>query len=193
MEKISLFLAKNVFKNSQQCKRPACTVDYALDLVPDIEFILFNKHHNLSNPMYFDPSDDVNNLEESNYLKNTKTIIFTHGWISSAYDNSSQLTWSNQLTDLVTEVLANQDEYNILFLDWGPISETVKYWLPATNIQVIGAIVGNFVKDCLEENLNTLDNFHLVGHSLGAHLMGYAGKWFKKNTKGQKLPKITGE
>lgn len=41
-----------------------------------------------------------------------------------------------------------------------------------------------------EKNIS-LSKFHLVGHSLGAHVMGFAGKQVKKAT-GSKVKRITG-
>lgn len=36
------------------------------------------------------------------------------------------------------------------------------------------------------------DKIHLIGHSLGAHISGFAGKGYQSLTYGQKLPRITG-
>jgi len=38
--------------------------------------------------------------------------------------------------------------------------------------------------------MNTIGDFHLAGHSLGAHICGYAAKWLKTRTAG-KLPRIS--
>ena len=38
--------------------------------------------------------------------------------------------------------------------------------------------------------MNTIGDFHLAGHSLGAHICGYAAKWLKTRTTG-KLPRIS--
>jgi len=38
--------------------------------------------------------------------------------------------------------------------------------------------------------MNTIGDFHLAGHSLGAHICGYAAKWLKTRTDG-KLPRIS--
>ena len=86
-----------------------------------------------------------------------------------------------------------ESNYNLVVIDWGKVALNVQYWLPATNIQVIGAMVGKFIKELVENNLNSVQDFHLAGHSLGSHVMGYAGKWVKKNMNGQIIPKITGK
>ena len=36
-----------------------------------------------------------------------------------------------------------------------------------------------------------VENIHLIGHSLGAHIVGYAGRYFNEIT-GQTIPRITG-
>ena len=68
----------------------------------------------------------------------------------------------------------------------------MKYWIPATKTQVVGAQVGFFIKKLIEMNFNTIDNFHLAGHSLGAHLVAYAAKFIKREMK-LKIPRISGE
>ena len=47
------------------------------------------------------------------------------------------------------------------------------------------------VSNLINLDIIDLSNFHLVGHSLGAHVMGYAGKNFNLEND-FKLPRITG-
>ena len=55
----------------------------------------------------------------------------------------------------------------------------LSYGLAAANTQVVGALVAFFVNRICEttyEKEMKNDLFYLIGHSLGAHTMGYAGK-----------------
>ena len=59
------------------------------------------------------------------------------------------------------------------------------------NARVVGAQVKVLVSNLINLNIIDVSNFHLVGHSLGAHVMGYAGKDFNLEND-FKLPRITG-
>lgn len=47
------------------------------------------------------------------------------------------------------------------------------------------------MKHLIQANGMKGQDFHLIGHSLGAHASGYAGHWLKENTD-QVLGRITG-
>ena len=72
--------------------------------------------------------------------------------------------------------------------DWEP---RLRYWQSAVNARVVGAQVKVLVSNLINLNIIDVSNFHLVGHSLGAHVMGYAGKDFNLEND-FKLPRITG-
>ncbi|XP_014287901.3 pancreatic lipase-related protein 2 [Halyomorpha halys] len=55
----------------------------------------------------------------------------------------------------------------------------------------VGAAVGRMVCKLLNAGLVTLDHIHLVGHSLGAHVMGTAGSFVRDSGIG-KVNRITG-
>ena len=67
----------------------------------------------------------------------------------------------------------------------------LRYWQSAVNARVVGAQVKVLVSNLINLDIIDISNFHLVGHSLGAHVMGYAGKDFSLEND-FKLPRITG-
>ncbi|XP_042859422.1 endothelial lipase-like, partial [Penaeus japonicus] len=80
------------------------------------------------------------------------------------------------------------DDLNVVVVDWlsgsGP-----PYTQAVANIRLIGAIIGRLVLD-LEEYFGVPPSaVHVVGHSLGAQLGGYAGEYLK--SQGAKLGRIT--
>ena len=71
------------------------------------------------------------------------------------------------------------------------LGTTLRYWQSAVNARVVGAQVKVLVSNLINLDIIDISNFHLVGHSLGAHVMGYAGKDFNLEND-FKLPRITG-
>merc|ERR1719320_437748 len=80
---------------------------------------------------------------------------------------------------------------NLIFVDWEAGAAKLRYWQSAVNARVVGAQVKVLVSNLINLNIIDVSNFHLVGHSLGAHVMGYAGKDFNLEND-FKLPRITG-
>lgn len=56
---------------------------------------------------------------------------------------------------------------------------------------LLGNYVGDLIIDLYENYSANLDNIHLVGHSLGAHVAGFAGKAVQTAT-GRNVGRITG-
>ena len=64
----------------------------------------------------------------------------------------------------------------MVLVTWGRGSKVNSYFLAVANTRVMGGLVGFFVNR-LCEVLDMRNNmFHLIGHSLGAHIVGFAGK-----------------
>jgi len=119
--------------------------------------------------------------------------IFTHGFASSVQGKMNEFVnaWMIQY----------QQTVNVVLVDWPKLASeyAVDGWFFTNSIYDHAARnsidVGHFLGLCLAElsNKNDIpgDNIHLLGHSLGAHLMGKAGKIFFEN-KRQLIGRITG-
>ena len=60
------------------------------------------------------------------------------------------------------------------------------YTQAAANTQVVGAEIANLVNQMINKKGAKASDFHCIGHSLGAHICGYAGSRING------LAKITG-
>lgn len=68
-----------------------------------------------------------------------------------------------------------REDCTVILIDWGRGSAP-PYTQAVANIRLVGAITANLLADLAEHTgYKKLDHVHCIGHSLGAHLCGYAG------------------
>ncbi|XP_033111044.1 inactive pancreatic lipase-related protein 1-like [Anneissia japonica] len=90
------------------------------------------------------------------------------------------------MEDMMTEFINNGD-YNVIRVDWGKGS-TATYGQATANTRIVGAEISFLIDKFKELYGYTADKVHIIGHSLGSHVAGYAGE---RQTK-PKLGRITG-
>lgn len=137
-------------------------VDFVL-YKPDKDSVVF-KYKNTS---MFDP------------LKPTKFMI--HGWQASGKDDANKQ---------LAEKYHQHGDYNTIALDWSKHAKKV-YMHSSSSTKDIGKAVGDFIVEMTKNNAKLLDNVHLIGHSLGGHVAGFAGQRVYEKT-GKKVGRITG-
>ncbi|XP_038613578.1 pancreatic lipase-related protein 2-like [Tachyglossus aculeatus] len=113
----------------------------------------------------------------SNFKTNRKTHFIIHGFI-----DKGEVSW---LTDMCKKII-QVEEANCICVDWRKGSRTL-YSKAVNNIRVVGAEVSYFINVLSSELGYSPSNIHIIGHSLGAHTAGEAGK----RTHGQ-IGRITG-
>lgn len=80
---------------------------------------------------------------------------------------------------------------SVIVVDWGRGS-LPPYTQAVANIRLVGVITAHVINMLYDQlKLRSLDNVHIIGHSLGAHLSGYAGYALQRDF-GLKLGRITG-
>jgi len=107
-------------------------------------------------------------LDGSSFDPKKPTVIFTHGF-RTAIDKH----W---LLDLVGATLA-MDDVNALRVGWES-ANTYKYQQASADTRVVGAVIARMIL-AMQARGADLDSFWLIGHSLGAHVMGFAGRRVK--------------
>lgn len=101
-----------------------------------------------------------------------------HGWLSSEKAISSQVIKNNFL---------EAKDCNVILVDWKTIAGNLIYPIPMMETGNVGRHIAEFV-DYLVDNGARLEDIHLIGHSLGAHVVGVAGSLVESG----KISRITG-
>uniref|UniRef100_A0A8C3U6B4 Triacylglycerol lipase n=1 Tax=Catharus ustulatus TaxID=91951 RepID=A0A8C3U6B4_CATUS len=109
---------------------------------------------------------DKSTIEVSNFNASRKTKFIVHGFIDSGEEN-----W---LSDMCKRMLTVED-VNCLCVNWQKGSRC-QYTQASNNIRVVGAEIAYFVNVLMVRYGYSPADVHIIGHSLGAHAAGEAGR-----------------
>ncbi|XP_076181199.1 phospholipase A1 [Ptiloglossa arizonensis] len=104
------------------------------------------------------------------------SVLYVHGYLENTDSENVQI--------IVKAYLENRD-VNVLLVDWSKIAIDLNYIYVASQVPTIGKAIAKCLEKLSEKiNLNTL---HIIGHSLGAHIAGFIGRFLSVH-----LERITG-
>jgi len=115
-------------------------------------------------------------LKQSGFSAERDTKFIVHGFI----DNGG----TDWMAEMKNELLV-QGDYNVVLVDWGSGSLNL-YGQATANTRVVGAMLAQIINFMTETLDARPEDMHVIGHSLGAHVAGYAGERLKH------LGRITG-
>ncbi|XP_061162928.1 inactive pancreatic lipase-related protein 1-like [Saccostrea echinata] len=113
---------------------------------------------------------NTNTVSNSNFDSNLPTIFITHG-----FQDTAKSGWPLEMKDALLE----NGDMNVIAVDWSKGTQGTIYRQSAANTRVVGATIGNMIKALRDSVSLPLGQVHLIGHSLGAQIMGYAGDWVR--------------
>ena len=110
--------------------------------------------------------------------KNQSSIIITHGWApeKSGKEERLHLLYAKEFYHLLSQ---NEPNLLLLAIDWKRGASSLNYPECYNNIRVVARYI---YKQLVDINYD-FESAHLIGHSLGAHLMGYLAKESLVRTK----------
>ena len=80
------------------------------------------------------------------------------------------------LFDKLSSFVTLQEDANVILVNWEKGADNPKdYIKSATNTRVVGALLAEMMKALHNTAGTSYSSMHLVGHSLGSHVAGYAG------------------
>ncbi|XP_012873228.1 PREDICTED: pancreatic triacylglycerol lipase-like [Dipodomys ordii] len=145
------------------------TVERPLKMLPwspkviNTRFLLYTNE----NPSkYKDVTADASSIRNSNFKTNRKTRFIIHGFTDKGEEN-----WLSNMCKNMLQV----ESVNCICVDWKGGSRT-GYTQATQNTRVVGAEVAYFVDVLRSQFGYSPSNVHLIGHSLGSHIAGEAGR-----------------
>lgn len=82
----------------------------------------------------------------------------------------------------ISAFLKNEERFNVVSIDWYKLSWAVLYNNAANQVKPVAKAVAKIINFMHAEGMDC-SRLILVGHSLGAHIMGVAGYNTKKECK----------
>ncbi|XP_059048016.1 pancreatic triacylglycerol lipase-like [Achroia grisella] len=109
---------------------------------------------------------NANSIWNSNYASGRPLKVIVHGWNSDG---------NSAINPLVTSAFLAAQDANVIVVDWRALANS--NYLTATNgVPGVGQFLGNFLVWLINTAGGNWNNVHLVGFSLGAHVVGNAGR-----------------
>ncbi|GBP87691.1 Pancreatic lipase-related protein 2 [Eumeta japonica] len=124
--------------------------------------------------------NDSKSLWRSNFDIDNKVKVLTHGWLNMASalcrSRSKKVIEKNCFNRRKSYL--NVSDLNIIVVDWG-VAANVNYIVASYNVAQVGRHLTHFLNFLIDEGVS-MDDVHLIGHSLGAHVVGIAGAYVQK-------------
>ncbi|ALC45598.1 CG17191, partial [Drosophila busckii] len=105
-------------------------------------------------------------ISGSHFNRAHPTRFVIHGWTQSH---------SDPMNREITKAWLSRGDFNIIIVDWSR-ARSIDYASSVVAVPGAGAKVGEMIKFLNERHGMSLDTLYVIGHSLGAHVSGYAAK-----------------
>ncbi|XP_054165873.1 pancreatic lipase-related protein 2-like [Oppia nitens] len=110
---------------------------------------------------------DLDAIKNSYFDGNKPTKFIIHGFL----DNQLFGEWMRKMKDTFLE----SNDYNVFIVDWSG-GNGLPYTQATANTKVVGPVIGLFINDLKTTKNLKVSDVHILGHSLGSHVAGYAGE-----------------
>ncbi|GFU08779.1 lipoprotein lipase [Nephila pilipes] len=146
---------------------------------PEIKFIFYSIREPES-PQYITNANFSKwDIEKSGFDATSQTVFIMHGF------REIGTLWPKRMKD----ALIAREKCNVIVVDYGQVE--CSYEEERIHLQNFGNDVAKFISNLVVSKNIQLQDIHLVGYSIGAHLAGLTGKAIKRKLKGL-IGRITG-
>ncbi|KAL0901749.1 hypothetical protein ABMA27_006927 [Loxostege sticticalis] len=130
----------------------------------DNEYWLFTRQNRNNRQLI--RHNDNNSVRNSHYRGNRGLVVIVHGWNSNG---------NSPVNVMVRDAFLHVMDVNVIVVDWNRWANR-DYGTASGSVAGIGNHVGDFVNWIVGSHGGNWNNVHLVGFSLGAHVVGNAGR-----------------
>ncbi|XP_053612165.1 pancreatic triacylglycerol lipase-like [Plodia interpunctella] len=109
---------------------------------------------------------NANTIWNSNYVAGRPLVVIVHGWNSNG---------NSDINSMVREAYLAIQDANIIVVDWRQHANGA-YNSAVSAVPSVGQFLGDFLSWLIGTAGGNWNNVHLVGFSLGAHIVGNAGR-----------------
>ncbi|XP_017038968.1 phospholipase A1 VesT1.02 [Drosophila ficusphila] len=109
---------------------------------------------------------EASSVQNSLFNKNLGTRFVIHGW-KGKYTDSMNVD--------ITNAWLSRGNFNVIVVNWEG-SQSIDYAMSVRAVPAAGTKVGEMIEYLHENHGLSLDTLKVIGHSLGAHVAGFAGK-----------------
>ncbi|XP_053622889.1 uncharacterized protein LOC128682283 isoform X2 [Plodia interpunctella] len=127
-------------------------------------YLLFTRS-NPVNPQVIE-IENASTASNSNYDAKKPLVVIVHGWMSDRH---------SEINVLVRDAFLEAHDVNVIILDWTKKAGKL-YTIAMSAVPRVGRSLAEFLTWLIETSGGDWNKVHLVGFSLGAHVVGKAGK-----------------
>lgn len=121
--------------------------------------------------------NDVGSLANSNFDPNRPTRFVVHGWNSKG---DLTISFSKAYFE------DGRNDVNFIAVNWQAGANTINYIAARNRVRRVGEFLAEFIEFAIAFGHVNIEDVILIGHSLGGHIVGIAGKSMRSG----QLPKI---
>ncbi|CAD7079335.1 unnamed protein product [Hermetia illucens] len=110
---------------------------------------------------------NISSIRNSNFNAQFPTRIICNGWFSGN---------DTDMNKVLRNAYLAVGNFNVIVLDWSEGSKDLNYIQAAAHTRTAGSKLASFIQYLAANAKLDVNNTYLIGHSLGAHIVGFAGK-----------------
>ncbi|OWF47404.1 pancreatic lipase-related protein 2-like [Mizuhopecten yessoensis] len=156
-------------------QRPITVVPASPDVIKT-QFLLYTRDSPTTADEQVLLYSDASTILSSMYSGSRPTAFIVHG-----FTHHGHRQWILNMK----QALLKKRNINLIVVDWGH-GAGIPYAQATANTRVVGAETGMLINQLISVTNTSAADVHVIGHSLGAHIAGYAGD------RVQHLGRITG-